>query len=185
MTLPMMSVPNGPRMSGVMMDHAVVGENSGNRTNVGIRLLAIALILVFIGALVFFGLGPSWLYPREVSVRQLHEHSSSYVGQKVTSVGYLVKHAPLHFGDDYDLCEGDPRNLYFALNPCIALAAAPSAIDRYVSFVYNGTVYEVPLSPCSFAVPCRVVVSGVFVDRGPVTNASQYVIETTSIAWHE
>ncbi len=31
----------------------------------------------------------------------------------------------------------------------------------------------------------RVIVSGVFTDRGPVTDASQYVIEASSMAWHE
>jgi hypothetical protein len=171
-------------MSGVMLDRAVVSENTRNRTAIGIRLLPIVIILVLVGAFVFFGLGPGWLYPREVSVRELHEHSSAYVGQKVNAVGYLVKHTAPHFGDNYNLCEGDPRNLYFALNPCIAVVAAPSTIDPYLSLIYNGTSYEVPLSPCSFAVPCRVVVSGVFMDRGPVTDASQYAIETSSVAWH-
>jgi len=168
-----------------MTDRAVVSESSGNRTTVRIRLLAVMLILVFMGALIFFVLGPGWLYPHEVSLRQLHEHSSAYVGQKVTSVGYLVKYSGPHFGDDYNLCEGDPRNLYFAANPCIAVVAAPSTIDRYISFIYNGADYEVPLSLCSFSVPCRVVVSGVFVNHGPVADASQYAIEASSMAWHE
>jgi hypothetical protein len=170
-----------------MADRALVtGQNVKNRTTVGIRLLAIVLILVFMGAFVFFGLGPGWLHPRDLSVRQLHDHPSIYVGQKVNVIGYLVKHAAPHFGDTYTLCEGDPRNLYFAENPCIAVSAAAStAIDPYLSFVYNGTSYEVVLSPCSFAMPCRVVVSGVLTDRGPVTDASQYVIEASSVAWHE
>ena len=156
-----------------------------NRTTVGIRLLAIVLILVFMGAFAFFGLGPGWLYPRDVSVRQLHERPSVYVGQQVKAVGYLVKHTAPHFGDTYTLCEGDPRNLYFAENPCVAVAGPPATIDPYLSLLYNGTNYEVALSPCSFAVPCRVVVSGVFTDRGPVIDASQYVIEASSVAWHE
>jgi len=174
-----------PGMSGVMTDRAVVSEDSGNSTTVRIRLLAVVLILVFMGALFFFVLEPGRLYPREVSVRQLHERSSAYVGRKVTSVGYLVKYSAPHFGDDYNLCEGDPRNLYFAPNPCIAVVAAPSTIDSYISLIYNGTAYEAPLSPCSFSVPCRVVVSGIFVDRGPVADASQYAIEASSMAWHE
>ena len=168
-----------------MTDRAVVSENSGNRTTVRIRLLAVVLILVFVGASVFFVLGPGRLRPREVSVRQLLERSSAYVGQKVVSVGYLVKYSTPHFGDDYSLCEGDPRNLYFAVNPCIAVVAASSTIDSHISFIYNGTDYEAPLSPCSFSVPCRVVVSGVFVDRGLVAGASQYAIEASSMAWHE
>lgn len=168
-----------------MTDRAMGSENSGNRTTVGIRLLAVMLILVFMGASVFFVLAPGRLHPREVSVRQLYERSSTYVGQKVTSVGYLVKYSAPHFGDDYSLCEGDPRNLYFAVNPCIAVVAAPSTIDSHISFVYNGTDYEVPLSICSFSFPCHVVVSGVFVDRGPVADASQYAIEASSVAWHE
>jgi hypothetical protein len=174
-----------PGISGVMTDRAVVSEDSRNRTTVRIRLLAVMLILVFMGALVFFVLGPGRPYPREVSVRQLYERSSVYVGQKVTSVGYFVKYSTPHFGDDYSLCEGDPRNLYFAANPCIAVVAAPSTIDSYISFIYNGTDYEVPLSICSFSFPCRVVVSGVFVDRGPAADASQYAIEASSMAWHE
>ncbi|MGA2239303.1 MAG: hypothetical protein ABSG74_08835 [Candidatus Bathyarchaeia archaeon] len=168
-----------------MTDRAMGSENSGNRTTVGIRLLAVMLILVFMGASVFFVLAPGRLHPREVSVRQLYERSSTYVGQKVTSVGYLVNYSAPHFGDDYSLCEGDPRNLYFAVNPCIAVVAAPSTIDSHISFVYNGTDYEVPLSICSFSFPCHVVVSGVFVDRGPVADASQYAIEASSVAWHE
>jgi hypothetical protein len=156
-----------------------------NRTTVGIRALAVVLILVFVGVLVFFALGPGWLYPRDVSARQLDEHPSFYVGQQVKAVGYLVKHTAPHFGDDYTLCEGDPRNLYFAENPCVAVAGPPATIDPYLSLVYNGTNYEVVLSPCSFAFPCRVVVSGVFMDRGSVTDASQYVIEASSAAWHE
>jgi len=169
-----------------MADRAIVTEQTvKNKTNVGIRLLAIVLILVFLGAFVFFGLGPGWLYQRDVSVRELNEHPSLYLSQKVKTVGYLVKHTAPHFGDTYTLCEGDPRNLYFAYNPCIAVAGASSTIDLYVSLFYNGANYEVALSPCSFAVPCRVVVSGVFKDRGPVTDASQYVIEASSVAWHE
>jgi hypothetical protein len=144
------------------------------------------LILVFVGAFVFFGLGPGWLYSRDLSVRQLHDHPSIYVSEKVNVIGYLVKHTPPHFGDTYTLCEGDPRNLYFAENPCITVSGtASTAIDAYHSFVYNGTSYEVVLSPCSFAMPCRVAVSGVLIDRGPVTDTSQYVIEASSVAWHE
>jgi len=153
------------------------------RTTIRIRLLAMALVLVFMGAFVFFALGPGWLYPRDVSLRQLNEHPSVYVGQKVKAVGYLVKHVAPHLGDTYILCEGDPRNLYFAYNPCIAVAGASSTIDPYISIIYDGTNYEVALSPCSFAVPCRVVVSGIFIDRGPVTDASQYAIEASSVTW--
>lgn len=169
-----------------MADRVIVTEQTiKNRTTIRIRLLAVLLILVFMGAFVFFGLGPGWLYPRDVSVRELHEHPSLYVGQKVKAIGYLVKHTGAQFGDDYGLCEGDPRNLYFAQNPCIAVVGASSTIDPYASLLYDGTSYEVALSPCSFAVPCRVLVSGFFVDRGPVTDASQYVIEASSVAWHE
>lgn len=154
-------------------------------TSVEVQLLAIALILVLVTAIVFFSLGSGWLCRRDVSVRQLHEHPSIYIGQKVNVVGYLVKHTAPHFGDDYTLCEGDPRNLYFAVNPCIAVDGESSTIDAHLSLMYNGTNYEVALSPCSFAVPCRVIVSGVFIDRGPVTDASQYLIEASSVAWHE
>ena len=163
----------------------VATEQANNETVIKIRLLATLLILVFVGAFVFFALGPGRLYPHEVSIRELYEHPSVYVGQKVSVVGYLVKHTALHFGDDYTLCEGDPRNLYFAVNPCIAVAGSSSTIDLYLSLIYNGTNYEVPPSPCSFAVPCRVHVSGVFIDRGTVTDVSQYVIEGSSLAWHE
>jgi hypothetical protein len=168
-----------------MTDRATVTEQTKNGKAVWLRLLAIVLILVFVGAFVFFALGPGWLYSRDVSVRELHEYPSIYVGQKVNVLGYLVKHTAPHFGDDYSLCEGDPRNLYFAINPCIAVAGESAAIDLYVSLLYNGTNYEVALTPCSFAVPCRVVVSGIFMDRGLVTDASQYVIEFSSLAWHE
>jgi len=169
-----------------MVYHARVSEYAiKNRNTVGIRLVAIALILVFVGVLVFFALGPGWLYPRDVPVRQLREHPIVYAGQQVKAVGYLVKHTAPHFGDDYTLCEGDPRNLYFAENPCVTVAGPTATIDLYLSFLYNGTSYEIALSPCSFAFPCRVVVSGVFTDRGPVTDASQYVIEASSVAWHE
>jgi len=166
-------------------DRAIASEQVKNRTTVGIRLVAIMLILVFVAALVFFGLGAGWLYPRDVSVRELHEQASAYVGQEVNVVGYLVKHTGPHFGDDYTLCEGDPRNLYFAVNPCVAVLGQSSEIDRYLSLTYDGTNYEVVPSPCSYAVPCRVVVSGVFIDRGAVTDASRYVIEASSLAWHE
>ena len=163
----------------------VTAQAVRNRTAVGIRILTVVLILVFMCAFAFYGLGPGWLYPRDLSVRELREHPSNYVGQKVSVIGFLVKHTALHFGDTYTLCEGDPRNLYFAQNPCIAVVATRSAIDPYLSLLYNGTDYEVALSPCSFAVPCSVVVSGVFTNRGPVTDTSQYVIETLSVAWHE
>lgn len=170
-----------------MMDRApATPQTVRNRPAVWIPLLAVVLILVSIGASVFFGLGPGWLYPRDLSVRQLHDHPSIYIGQKVNVIGYLVKHTAPHFGDTYTLCEGDPRNLYFAENPCIAVSGSEStALDPYLSFVYNGTNYEVALSPCSFAMPCRVVVSGVLIDRGPVTDVSQYVIEVSSVTWHE
>lgn len=168
-----------------MTDPATVTGQTKNRTAVVIRLLGIVLILVFVGASLFFALGPGWLYPRDVSVRQLQEHPSTYVGQKVSAVGYLVKHSAPHFGDSYTLCEGDPRNLYFAVNPCVAVAGASSTIDPYLSLLYDGSDYEVVLSPCSFAVPCRAVVAGFFKDRGPVTDAAQYVIEASSVSWHE
>jgi hypothetical protein len=150
---------------------------------IGARLLAVVLLLTIVGALVFYGLGPGRIYPHDVSVRQLHEHPSVYVGQKVRAIGYLVKYVGPHFGENYSLCEGDPRNLYFAENPCIAVAGASTMIDRYISVVYDGTNYEVAPSPCSFAVPCRVAISGVFIDQGPVTDGSQYVIEASSAAW--
>jgi hypothetical protein len=164
------------------MGQTVMSEQT-IRKRTTIRVLAIVLIPVFTGAIVFFALGSGWMYPRDVSVRQLQEHPSVYVNQKVNAVGYLVKHTAPHFGDIYTLCEGDPRNLYFAVNPCIAVAGASSMIDPYLSFIYNGTKYETPLSPCDYAVPCRVVVSGVFLDRGPVTDASQYIIEASSVTW--
>jgi len=156
-----------------------------HRTIVQVRLLAIVLILVFVSGAFFFALGPGRLYPRDVSIRQLHERPTVYAGQQVKAVGYLVKHTAPHFGDTYTLCEGDPRNLYFAQNPCVAVAGLPATIDQYLSFLYDGTNYEAAISPCSFAVPCRVVVSGVFADRGQVTDVSQYVIEASSVAWHE
>ena len=168
-----------------MTDRAIATEQAKDRTAVGIRLVAIMLILVFVAALVFFTLGPGRLYPRDASVGELHEHPSVYVGQKVNVVGYLVKHTAPHFGDDYSLCEGDPRNLYFAVNPCVAALGQSSEIDRYLSLTYDGTNYEVAPSPCSYAVPCRVVVSGFFTSRGAVTDASRYVIEASSLAWHE
>ena len=159
-------------------------DRTKNRTLIRICLLATLLILVLAGTWVFFSLGPGWLYPRDVSVGELYERPAFHVGQKVNTVGYLVKHAAPHFGDDYILCEGDPRNMYFAVNPCIAVVGSSSTIDRYISLVFNGTNYEVAPSPCSFAVPCRVVVTGVFVDRGTVSDASQYVIEASSCTWH-
>jgi hypothetical protein len=165
-----------------MTDRAIATEQAKNGTALGIRLVAIVLILVFVVASSFFALGPGWLYPRDASVRELHEHPSAHIGQKVNVVGYLVKHTAPHFGDNYTLCEGDPRNLYFAVNPCVAVLGQSSEIDRYVSLTYDGTNYEVALSPCSYAVPCRVVVSGVFIDRGAVTDASRYVIESSSLA---
>jgi len=158
-------------------------QNIKNRTTINIRLLAIMLILVFVGAIVIITLAPGRLCPRDVSVGQLYEHPSVYVGQKVSVVGYLVKHAAPHFGDTYTLCEGDPRNVYFAVNPCIAVAGAPSTIDTHLSFIYDGIDYAVAPSPCSFAVPCCVVLSGVFVDRGPATDAARYVLEVSSAAW--
>jgi hypothetical protein len=169
----------------VVTGRAIATDQTKNRTTVGIRLVVVMLMLVFVGALVFLALGPSWLYPRDASVRELQEHPLTYVGRKVNVVGYNVKHNAPHFGDDYTLCEGDPRNLYFAVNPCVTVLGQSSEIDRYLSLTYDGTNYEVVLSPCSFAVPCRVVISGVFIDRGAVTDASRYVFETSSLAWHE
>jgi hypothetical protein len=165
---------------------SVTAQTVKNGTTAGVSLLAVVLILVFVGAFLLLALGPGWLYPRDLSVRQLHDYPSIYVGQKVNVIGYLVKHTAPHFGDTYTLCEGDPRNLYFAENPCIGVSGEASpAIDPYLSFVYNGTNYEAAISPCSFAMPCRVIVSGVLIDRGRVTDASQYVIEASSVAWHE
>ena len=153
------------------------------RSATGFHLLAIVLILVVMSAIVLLSLGPGRLYSNDVSVRQLYEDPSAYSGQKVSVTGYLLKHTAPHFGDTYILCEGDPRNLYFTVNPCIAVVGASSMLDRYLSFTYNGTSYEVALSPCSFAFPCRVVVSGVFIDRGPVIDVSQYIIEISSVEW--
>ena len=162
-----------------MVDRFMVTRTIKSKAIVGI--LALVLMLAFIGVFAFFGLGPGWLYPRDVSVRELHEHPSAYVGQQVKAIGYLVKHTAPHFGDTYNLCEGDPRNLYFAVNPCISVSGESPAIESFASLIYNGTSYEV--RPCPFVAPCRVVVSGVFIDRGPVIDASQYVIEASSAAW--
>ena len=168
-----------------LTDHTIVPERTTKRPSAGLRVLAMVLVLVLAGVIIFFALGPGWLYPRDVSATELYEHPSTYVGQKISVVGYLVKHTASHFGDEYTLCEGDPRNLYFAVNPCIAVSGESSAVDRYLSFLYDGNKYEVAPSPCSFAVPCRVAVSGVFMDRGSVTDISQYVIEASAFAWHE
>jgi hypothetical protein len=166
-------------------DRTIVTEHTTRRTSVGVRLLIMVLVLVLVGVIVFSASGPGWFYPRDVSATELYEHPSTYVGQKISVVGYLVKHTASHFGDEYTLCEGDPRNLYFAVNPCIAVSGGSSAVDRYLSFLYDGNKYEVAPSPCSFALPCRVAVSGVFIDRGTVTDISQYAIEASEFAWHE
>ena len=136
-----------------MTDRAIATEQAKDRTAVGIRLVAIMLILVFVAALVFFTLGPGRLYPRDASVGELHEHPSVYVGQKVNVVGYLVKHTAPHFGDDYSLCEGDPRNLYFAVNPCVAVLGQSSEIDRYLSLPMTGPTMRLLLRPVLMLCP--------------------------------
>jgi hypothetical protein len=149
------------------------------------RLLVLAIILVSAGSILLFGLGLNRTYSYDVSLRELNEHPSNYVNKKVKTVGYLTKHSAPHFGDTYHLCEGDPRNLYFAYNPCIAITGTSSIIDPYVGIIYNGTDYEVVLSSCSFAVPCRVVVTGIFIDRNGIFDASQYAIEVSSVTFTE
>jgi hypothetical protein len=156
-----------------------------NRTAVRIRLLAILLILVFVSAFVFFTLDRDLFRPRAVSIGELCDHPSAYIGRKVNAVGYLVKYIVPHLGDDYRLYEGDPRNVYFAVNPSIAVSGESSIVDRYLSFTYDGSKYLAAASPCSFALPCRVGVSGVFTNRSAATDVSQYVIEASSFAWHE
>jgi hypothetical protein len=160
-------------------------EKTRNGTTVRIRLLAIVLILVFVGAFMFFTLDRDLFRARDVSIGELYDHPSWYVGREVNAVGYLVKYTGPHLGDDYRLYEGDPRNLYFAVNPSLAVSGESSIVDRYLSFTYDGSKYAAVPSPCSFAVPCRVAVSGVFTDRGAVTDVSQYMIEASSFAWHE
>jgi hypothetical protein len=160
-------------------------ENTPNGRTIRIRLLAIVLILVFVSAFIFFTLDRDVFRPQDVSIGELYDHPSKYIGRKVNAVGYLVKYIAPHLGDDYRLYEGDPRNLYFAVNPSIAVSGKPSIVDQYISFTYDGSNYVAAPSPCSFAVPCRVVVSGVFTNRGQVTDVSQYVIEASSFAWHE
>jgi hypothetical protein len=160
-------------------------KKTQNGTAVRIRVLAIVLILVFAGAVIFFTLDRDLFRPRDVSIGELYDRPSGYIGRKVNAVGYLVKYTAPHLGDDYRLYEGDPRNLYFAVNPSIAVSGESSIVDRYISFTYDGSSYVAAPSPCSFAVPCRVAVSGVFTDRGAVTDVSQYVIEASSFAWHQ
>ena len=160
-------------------------KKTQNGTGVRIRVLAVVLILVFGGAFIFFTLDRELFRPRDVSIGELYAHPSGYIGRKVNAVGYLVKYTVPHLGDDYRLYEGDPRNLYFAFNPSIAVFGKSSTVDRYLSFTYDGSKYVAVPSPCSLAVPCRVAVSGVFTDRGAVTGVSQYVIEASSFAWHE
>jgi hypothetical protein len=159
-------------------------EETQKKTSVRIRLLATMLILVVGGAFIFFILDHDLFRARDVSIGELYDHPSAYVGRKVNAVGYLVKYIAPHLGHDYHLYEGDPRNLYFAVNPSIAVSGQSSIVDRYISFTYDGSKYVAAPSPCSFAVPCRVAVSGVFTDRGAVTGVSQYVIEASSFAWH-
>jgi hypothetical protein len=160
-------------------------EKTRNGTALRIRLLAIVLILVFVSAFIFFTLDRDLFRPQDVSIGELYDHPSRHIGRKVNAVGYLVKYVAPHLGDDYRLYEGDPRNLYFAVNPSIAVSGKPSIVDQYLSFTYDGSEYVAAPSPCSLAVPCRVAVSGVFIDRGAVTDVSQYVIEASSFAWHE
>jgi hypothetical protein len=160
-------------------------ENTQNGIAVRIRLLAIVLILVLAGAFIFFTLNRDLFRPRDVSIAELYDHPSAYIGRRVNAVGYLVKYTVPHLGDDYRLFEGDPRNLYFAVNPSIAVSGESSIADRYLSFTYDGSKYVAAPSSCSFAVPCRVAVSGVFIDRGALTDVSQYVIESSSFAWHQ
>jgi hypothetical protein len=160
-------------------------EKTRNGTAIRIRILAIVLILVFVSAFIFFTLDRDLFRPQDVSIGELYDHPSKYIGRKVNAVGYLVKYVAPHLGDDYRLYEGDPRNLYFAVNPSIAVSGKPSIVDQYLSFTYDGSEYVAAPSPCSLAVPCRVAVSGVFIDRGAVTDVSQYVIEASSFAWHE
>jgi hypothetical protein len=164
---------------------ADVMEKTQRGMVVRIRLLAIVLILVFVGAFIFFTLDHDLFRPRDVSIGELYAHPSEHIGQRVNAVGYLVKYITPRLGDDYRLYEGDPRNLYFAVNPSIAVSGESSAADRHISFTYDGSKYMAAPSPCSFAFPCRVAVTGVFTNRGAVADVSQYVIEASSFAWHE
>ncbi|WP_455278340.1 hypothetical protein [[Eubacterium] cellulosolvens] len=166
------------------MDRIIMLKQNIKRTTIN-RLLVLAIIFVSAGSILLFGLGLNRTYSTDVSLRELNEHPSNYVNKKVKAVGYLIKHTAPHFGDTYILCEGDPRNLYFAYNPCIAITGTTSIIDPYIGFIYNGTNYEVALSPCSFAVPCRVIVTGVFIDRNEIVDASQYAIEVSSVTFTE
>jgi hypothetical protein len=109
-------------------------KKTQNGTAVRIRVLAIVLILVFAGAFIFFTLDRDLFRPRDVSIGELYDRPSGYIGRKVNAVGYLVKYTAPHLGDDYRLYEGDPRNLYFAVNPSIAVSGESSIVDRYISF---------------------------------------------------
>jgi hypothetical protein len=160
-------------------------EKTQNGMAVRIRLLAMVLILVFVGAFMFFTLDRGLFRPQDVSIGELYDHPSWYIGRKVNAVGYLVKYTAPHLGDDYRLYQGDPRNLYFAVNPSIAVSGESSIVDRYLSFTYDGSKYVAAPSPCSFAVPCLVAVSGMFANQGAVADVSQYMIEASSFAWHE
>lgn len=153
----MSSYPGWPRASRIAVILLIV-------------LLAVVLCAVFLTL-------PGPLSPRQTKIADLLANPIAYDGKKIKAQGYLVRNTGAFLGDRYALYAYDPMNQYFAENPSVAVGGSSETLDPYVSFVYDGTRFEIREG----ARPVEVAIEGTFRSRGPVTDASPYYIEVSRV----
>jgi hypothetical protein len=123
---------------------------------------------ILLGTTTYGGSAPASpiLQPSEVDIEDLLSNPRLYDGKVVVVRGYLVKDTSSFLGEPYVLCTGDPREHPIAENPCVAVHGRSEMLDRYVSFLYDGSRFQPrfgcapPPGPCIG--PRVVVVEGVF-----------------------
>lgn len=145
-------------------------------SRIAIILLVVLLALALALCAAFLTL-PGVLSPRQTKIADLLASPIAYDGMKIKTQGYLVRYTGAFFGDRYALYAYDPMNQYFAENPSVAVGGNSETLDHYVSFVYDGTRFDIREG----ARPVEVAIEGTFRFRGRVTDASPYYIEVSRV----
>jgi hypothetical protein len=150
-----------------------------------IVLLAVVIGVsgIILGTMTYGGSAPASpiLQPSEVSIEDLLGNPRLYDGKAVAVHGYLVKDTSSSLGAIYILCTGDPRKHPIAENPCVAVHGKSEILDRYVSFLYDGSRFQSRSGCAAPPGPCVgiqvVVVEGVFHIREGATDFSRHWVE--------
>ena len=145
--------------------------------------VVIGVSSTLLGTTTYGGSAPASPIPQTslVGIADLLGNPRLYDGKAVAVHGYLVKDTNSFLGEPYVLCSRDPRKHPIAENPCVAVRGRSEMLDRYISFLYDGSRFQSRAGCAAPPGPCVgievVVVEGVFHIREAATDYSRCWVE--------